>query len=64
VLVPPGPNEGVSILRRGELVRRDAPEFENFTVFRPRPQQEESVNAMLDEVVAWSGALATLRAGR
>ncbi len=37
-------------------------DFENFTAFRPRPQQEKSVNAMLDQLVAWSGALATLRA--
>ncbi len=39
-------------------------DFENFTVFRPGPQQEKSVNAMLDQLVAWSGALATLRAKR
>jgi len=39
-------------------------DFENFTVLRPRPQHEKSVNAMLDQVVAWSGALATLRAKR
>src|SRR5690242_1901253 len=39
-------------------------DFENFTVFRPRPQQEESVNTMLDQVVAWSGALAALRSKR
>jgi NAD(P)H-dependent FMN reductase len=39
-------------------------DFENFTVFRPAPQQERAVNAMLDQVVVWSGALATLRAKR
>jgi NAD(P)H-dependent FMN reductase len=39
-------------------------DFENFTVFRPGPQQEKAVNTMLDQVVAWSGALATLRAKR
>jgi len=39
-------------------------DFENFTAFRPGPQQEKSVNAMLDQLVAWSGALATLRVKR
>ncbi|PYS80073.1 MAG: NADPH-dependent FMN reductase [Acidobacteria bacterium] len=36
-------------------------DFENFSVFRPAPQQEQSVNAMFDQVIAWGGALKTLR---
>jgi NAD(P)H-dependent FMN reductase len=36
-------------------------DFENFTVFKPAPTHETSVNAMLDQVVAWGGALKTLR---
>jgi NAD(P)H-dependent FMN reductase len=36
-------------------------DFENFTVFKPAPTHEKSVNAMLDQVVAWGGALKTLR---
>jgi NAD(P)H-dependent FMN reductase len=36
-------------------------DFENFSVFKPAPQQEQSVNAMLDQVSAWGGALKTLR---
>jgi len=36
-------------------------DFENFTVFKPAPQQEKSVNRMLDQVVAWGGALKSLR---
>ena len=36
-------------------------DFENFSVFKPAPQQEQSVKAMLDQVVAWGGALKTLR---
>jgi NAD(P)H-dependent FMN reductase len=36
-------------------------DFENFSNFRPAPFQEKSANNMLDEVVAWSGALKTLR---
>jgi NAD(P)H-dependent FMN reductase len=36
-------------------------DYENFTVFTPASQQEASVNAMLDQVIAWGGALKTLR---
>jgi NAD(P)H-dependent FMN reductase len=36
-------------------------DFENFSVFKPAPQQEKSVNAMLDQVIAWGGALKSLR---
>src|SRR5438045_6500625 len=36
-------------------------DFENFSVFKPAPQQEAAVNAMLDQVIAWGGALKTLR---
>ena len=36
-------------------------DFENFSVFKPAPKQEQSVNAMLDQVVASGGALKFLR---
>ena len=36
-------------------------DFESFSVFKPAPQQEKSVNAMLDQVIAWGGALKPLR---
>ena len=36
-------------------------DFENFSVFKPGPQQETSVNAMLDHLIAWGGALKMLR---
>ena len=36
-------------------------DFENFSVFKPAPQQEAAVNAMLDQVIAWGTALKTLR---
>ena len=36
-------------------------DFENYSVFKPAPQQEQSVNAMLDQVIAWGGALKTMR---
>jgi NAD(P)H-dependent FMN reductase len=36
-------------------------DFENFSVFKPAPYQEPSVNAMLDQVISWGNALKTLR---
>jgi NAD(P)H-dependent FMN reductase len=36
-------------------------DFENFSVFKPAPQHEKSVNAMLEQVIAWGSALKTLR---
>jgi NAD(P)H-dependent FMN reductase len=36
-------------------------DFENFNVFKPASHQEKSVNAMFDQVIAWGGALKTLR---
>ncbi len=36
-------------------------DFENFSVFKPATHQEGAVNAMLDQVIAWGGALKTLR---
>jgi NAD(P)H-dependent FMN reductase len=36
-------------------------DFEHFSVFKPGPHQETSVNAMLDQLIAWAGALKTLR---
>jgi len=36
-------------------------DFEHFSVFKPASQHEKSVNAMFDQVIAWGGALKTLR---
>jgi NAD(P)H-dependent FMN reductase len=36
-------------------------DFENFTTFKPAAMHENAVGAMLDQVVAWSGALQVLR---
>jgi NAD(P)H-dependent FMN reductase len=36
-------------------------DFENFSVFKPHPRNEASVNGMLDQVIAWGGPLKTLR---
>jgi NAD(P)H-dependent FMN reductase len=32
-------------------------DFENYTSFKPSPAHEQRVNAMLDQLIAWSGAL-------
>ncbi len=36
-------------------------DFENFSVFKPDPRHEQSVNAVFDQVIAWGGALKPLR---
>jgi len=36
-------------------------DFENFTTFKPSELHDKNVNDMLDQVIAWSGALKTLR---
>jgi NAD(P)H-dependent FMN reductase len=36
-------------------------DFENFTKFKPASFQDNSAKAMLDDVIAWGGALKTLR---
>src|SRR5690606_9184368 len=36
-------------------------DFENGSVFKPQDLHLENVNAMLDQVIAWGGALKTLR---
>ena len=36
-------------------------DFENFSVFRPAPHHEKAVHDVLDQVIAWGGALRSLR---
>jgi len=36
-------------------------DFENFSVFKPAPHHEKSVHAVLDQLIAWGGALRALR---
>jgi NAD(P)H-dependent FMN reductase len=36
-------------------------DFENFSTFKPAPMQEQALRTMLDQLVAWGGALKTLR---
>lgn len=37
-------------------------DFENFTTFKPAAAHEQTVNAMLNEVIAWGTALKSVRA--
>jgi NAD(P)H-dependent FMN reductase len=36
-------------------------DFENFSVFKPAPQHEKSLHEVFDQVIAWGGALKTMR---
>ena len=36
-------------------------DFENFSVFKPDARHQNSVNALVDQVIGWSGALKALR---
>jgi NAD(P)H-dependent FMN reductase len=36
-------------------------DFENFTTFKPDPRHEKSLTGMLDQLVAWAGAMKALR---
>lgn len=36
-------------------------DFENFSTFKPHQIHEKSVNTLLDELLAWAGAMKTLR---
>ena len=36
-------------------------DFENFRAFKPDPQHEKELHSMLDQVMAWGGALRALR---
>jgi hypothetical protein len=46
---------------RNQLLLSLFTDFENYRVFKPAPQHEKSLNAVLDQVIAWAGALKPLR---
>jgi NAD(P)H-dependent FMN reductase len=48
---------------RAQVVLSLADDFQNYSVFTPRAHHEASLNTMLDQVVAWGGALMALRNG-
>jgi NAD(P)H-dependent FMN reductase len=46
---------------RAQVMLSLATDFENYRTFKPAPHHEKKVETMLDQVVAWAGALKTLR---
>jgi NAD(P)H-dependent FMN reductase len=46
---------------RAQVMLSLATDFENYAAFKPAERHEKAVGAMLDQVVAWSGALKALR---
>jgi NAD(P)H-dependent FMN reductase len=46
---------------RGQVMLSLYTDFENMSHFKPAAHHEKSANNMLDQLVAWSGALKTLR---
>lgn len=46
---------------RAQLMLSLANDFENYTVFKPNPRHEKALNTVFDQVIAWGGALKTLR---
>jgi hypothetical protein len=46
---------------RAQVALSLSSDFEHFSTFKPRAQQEAAVNAMLDDLVAWGEALQTMR---
>src|SRR5438046_6961690 len=48
---------------RAQVLLSMMTDFENFTTFKPLPHHEKFVGTVLDQVVAWGGALQQLRPG-
>lgn len=46
---------------RAQVLLSIRTDFENFTTFKPQSHHEKSVGTVLDQVVAWGGALKQLR---
>lgn len=46
---------------RAQVMLMLSSDFENYRVFKPDPKREKAVHTMLDQVLAWGGALKALR---
>ena len=46
---------------RAQVTLSLSTDFESYTTFKPDPSHEKKVDTMLDQVIAWGGALKTLR---
>lgn len=47
---------------RAQVLLSLATDFENYSVFKPAGRHEQTLGGMLDQLVAWAGAMKTLRA--
>jgi NAD(P)H-dependent FMN reductase len=48
---------------RAQVALSLSTDFENYTTFKPAARHEKSVVAMLDQVIAWGGAMKMVRTG-
>ncbi|QIQ04734.1 NADPH-dependent FMN reductase [Streptomyces liangshanensis] len=46
---------------RAQVALDSYADFENYYVLKPSPRREEALNTVLDQVIAWGGALKPLR---
>jgi NAD(P)H-dependent FMN reductase len=46
---------------RAQVMLSLATDFENYSAFKPADRHEKSLNTVFDQVIAWGGALKTLR---
>ena len=46
---------------RAQVTLSLATDFENYSVFKPAERHEKSLNTVFDQVIAWGGALKSLR---
>ena len=46
---------------RAQLMLSLLDDFENFSTFRPRPQHDDTLETMLDQLIAWGGAMRAMR---
>ena len=46
---------------RAQVMFSLSEDFENYSVFKPRPHHEKSLNTMLDQLVAWGEAMKNVR---
>ena len=53
--------EFLRMASHGQVMLSLFTDFENFTTFKPGPQHAQFVGTVLDQVVAWGGALKPLR---
>jgi len=49
---------------RAQVLLSMMTDFESFATFKPASHHEKAVGVVLDQVVAWGGALKQLRSGR